>query len=131
MSRPPLAVPMPTPTPSGRTAAKREPERRTLVVGRGISLQGVITDAERLVVEGVVEATLIQSGELHVSQGGVFKGEVEVDDADVAGLIDGSLTARGSLIVRSTGRLLGVARCHRLQVEDGAQITGRLEMITS
>jgi hypothetical protein len=27
-------------------------ERRTLVVGRGISLQGTVQDAERLVVEG-------------------------------------------------------------------------------
>ena len=103
-------------------------ERRTLVVGRGISLQGVVQDAERLVVEGTVEATMIKATELSISQGGVFKGEVE--EAEVAGVIDGTLTARHSLIVRATGRVLGTARCRRLQVEDGGQITGRIEMIT-
>lgn len=130
MSRPPAAVPMPIPAPTGRTMPKKDPERRTLVVGRGITVQGMVTDAERLVVEGVVEATLIQSLELSVAPGGIFKGEVEVEDAEVAGVLDGSLVARGSLVVRATGRLLGVARCRRLQVEDGGQITGRLEMIT-
>jgi cytoskeletal protein CcmA (bactofilin family) len=81
-------------------------------------------------VEGTVEATMILATELIVSLGGVFKGEVEVEDAEVAGTIDGTLTARGSLVVRATGRLLGTARCRRLQVEDGGQITGRIEMIT-
>jgi cytoskeletal protein CcmA (bactofilin family) len=40
------------------------------------------------------------------------------------------LTVRGSLIVRGSGKVLGTARCRRLQVEDGGQITGRIEMIT-
>jgi cytoskeletal protein CcmA (bactofilin family) len=53
-----------------------------------------------------------------------------VEEAEVAGTIDGTLTARASLVVRSTGRVLGTARCRRLQVEDGGQITGRIEMIT-
>ena len=110
---------------------QRDPaERRTLVVGRGISLQGTVQDAERLVVEGTVEASMIHATELAVAQGGMFKGEVEVEDAEVAGTIDGTLTARGAMIVRATGRVLGTARCRRLQVEDGGQITGRIEMIT-
>lgn len=114
------------PAPAARPAA----ERRTLVVGRGISVQGTVQDAERLVVEGTVEATMIQATELSISQGGVFKGEAQVEEAEIAGTIDGTLTARGSLIVRTSGRVLGTARCKRLTVEDGGQITGRIEMIT-
>jgi len=113
-----------------RTPGRDSAERRTLVVGRGISVQGTVQDAERLVVEGTVEASMIHATELAIAQGGVFKGEVEVEDAEIAGTIDGTLTARGSLIVRATGRVLGTARCRRLQVEDGGQITGRIEMIT-
>ncbi|HEX7388605.1 MAG TPA: polymer-forming cytoskeletal protein [Acidiphilium sp.] len=122
----------PLPAASFRPAAARSAdaaERRTLVVGRGISVQGVVQDAERLVVEGTVEATMINATELAITQGGVFKGEVEVEEAEIAGTIDGTLTARHALIVRGTGRVLGTARCKRLQVEDGGQITGRIEMI--
>ena len=142
MSRPPFSTaPTPPATPPANSARPalgpictpaREPaERRTLVVGRGISVQGTVQDAERLVVEGTVEASMIHATELAISPGGVFKGEVEVEDAEIAGTIDGTLTARGSLIVRATGKVMGTARCRRLQVEDGGQITGHMEMLSS
>ena len=143
MSRPPFTpsqtTPNPTPAvqPAPRTtitppsAPSRDPsERRTLVVGRGISVQGTVQDAERLVVEGTVEASMIHATELAVAPGGMFKGEVEVEDAEIAGTINGTLTARGSLTIRATGRVLGTARCRRLQVEDGGQISGQMEMLT-
>ncbi len=124
----PSLSPRPTVAPT-RSAMHDPAERRTLVVGRGISVQGTVQDAERLVVEGTVEASMIHATELAIAPGGVFKGEVEVEDAEIAGTIDGTLTARGSLVVRATGRVLGTARCRRLQVEDGGQITGKIEML--
>lgn len=142
MSRPPFtpATPVPPATPVAparpattvvRPSAPRDPaDRRTLVVGRGISVQGTVQDAERLVVEGTFEASMIHATELAIAPGGVFKGEIEVEEAEIAGTMDGTLTTRASLVVRSSGKVLGTARCRRLQVEDGGQITGRIEMIT-
>jgi cytoskeletal protein CcmA (bactofilin family) len=143
MARSPFAPPLPaTPaipvTPAAplrsnlgaSSSPVAEGARRTLVVGRGISVQGTVQDAERLVVEGTVEANMINGlTELSITHGGMFKGEVEVDEAEVAGTIDGTLVARQSLVVRASGRVLGTARCRRLQVEDGGQITGRIEML--
>jgi cytoskeletal protein CcmA (bactofilin family) len=126
-----LRPPMSGGQPASEAPARDGAERRTLVVGRGISVQGTVQDAERLVVEGTVEAAMINGlAELSIAHGGVFKGEVEVDEAEVAGTIDGTLTARNALIIRATGRVLGVARCRRLQVEDGGQMTGRIEMLS-
>ncbi len=140
MSRPPFSPAATTPTSPAvpprpgmaapRPAPRDPADRRMLVVGRGISVQGTVQDAERLVVEGTVEASMIHATELAIAPGGIFKGEVEVEDAEIAGTIDGTLTARGNLVIRGTGRVLGTARCRRLQVEDGGQITGRIEMIT-
>lgn len=129
------APPRPTappaaPRPGLPPAAARAEERRTLVVGKGISLQGTVADAERLVVEGTVESKMIQAVELHVAHSGVFKGEVQVEDAEIAGTFDGAITATGNLIVRATGRVMGTARYRRLQVEDGGQVSGRLEMLS-
>ena len=121
---------LPTGAASAAIHPKEAVEKRTLVVGRGISVQGTVQDAERLVVEGTVEASMIHATELHVAPGGMFRGEVQVQDAEVAGTIDGTLTAKGSLVIRASGRLLGTAKCRRLQVEDGGQVTGRLEMLS-
>ncbi|MCO6416628.1 polymer-forming cytoskeletal protein [Siccirubricoccus sp. KC 17139] len=124
------ARPAPVGVPA-RPAARIDPtERRTLVVGRGISLQGTVADAERLVVEGTVESQMIQATELFVAQSGVFKGEVQVEDAEIAGLFDGTITTRGSLIIRATGRVTGTARYRKLQVEEGGQVSGKMEMVT-
>lgn len=117
------------PAPAAAAPRAAAAERRTLVVGRGISLQGTVSEAERLVVEGTVESQMIQAAELSIGHSGVFKGEVQVEDAEIAGTFDGTLTARGALILRSTGRLLGVARYGRLQVEEGGQISGKMEKI--
>lgn len=135
---PPAPAPVPTPAgaprPGIQPAAARPREtgmdRRTLVVGRGISVQGTVQDAERLVVEGTVEASMIHAAELSIAHGGVFRGHVEVEEAEIAGTIDGTLTARGTLIVRSTGKVLGTAHYRRMTVEDGGQITGEVKMIT-
>lgn len=141
MSRPPLQQPpssQPTTpmqparaslTPS-RAPAREGGERRTLVVGRGISVQGTILDAERLVVDGTVEASSLRATELQITHGGVLKGQVDVEDAEISGHMDGTLTVRGSLVIRGSGQITGEARCRRLQVEDGGQLTGKISMIT-
>lgn len=120
----------PGPAANLPSAARREvAQRRTLVVGRGISVQGTVQDAERLVVEGTVEASMVHATELAVSEGGMFKGGAEVEDAEIAGTIDGALTVRGSLVVSATGKVLGTAHCRRLQVESGGQINGQIGML--
>ncbi|MBE9604150.1 polymer-forming cytoskeletal protein [Acetobacteraceae bacterium H6797] len=129
----PMGAPMggtPAAPIGGRPPVPAPVERRTLVVGKGISLQGTVTDAERLVVEGTVESQMINATELLIAGSGVFKGEVQVEDAEIAGVFDGTLTARGNLVIRGTGKVIGVARSRRLQVEDGGQLSGRMEMLT-
>jgi cytoskeletal protein CcmA (bactofilin family) len=119
-----------TPTAGRPTGRAEAGEKRVLQLGKGISIQGSVTEAERIVIEGTMESQLLQCQELAISHSGVFKGEVQVEDADIAGVFDGTLTATGSLIIRATGRVVGVARSRRLSVEDGGQLTGRMEMLT-
>lgn len=107
-------------------------DRRALVVGRGIALAGgAISDCERLEVHGTVEVSLNHAVELSIAESGVFRGEAEIDEADISGAFDGAITAKTRLIVRATGRLSGTIRCARLMVEDGAQVSGRIEMIAA
>jgi cytoskeletal protein CcmA (bactofilin family) len=105
-------------------------DRRTMVIGKGISLQGTVADAERLIIEGTMESQLLQAQELVIGHSGVFKGEAQVEDAEIAGTFDGTLNATGSLTIRATGRVIGTARSRRLSVEDGGQLSGKMEMIT-
>lgn len=105
--------------------------RRTLIVGQGIHIQGNFNDIETLIVEGTIETTIIKLKKLIVQQPGVFHGAVEAQDIEITGLLEGDVTVQGNLTVTATGRLIGKAKCRRLKVEDGGQITGQVEMITT
>ncbi|MCU0984436.1 MAG: polymer-forming cytoskeletal protein [Acetobacteraceae bacterium] len=117
--------------PAAATPPRATPsERRALVVGRGIALAGgAISDCERLEVHGTVEVSLNHALELSIAESGVFRGEAEIEEADISGAFDGAITANSRLVVRATGRVSGTIRCARLMIEEGAQVSGRIEMI--
>lgn len=104
---------------------------RTLVINRGIYIQGTIQDAEKIVIEGTVETERVTAKELVIEHGGRFQGTADVEVAEISGILDGELTAKSSLQVCATGRLNGNASCRRLQVDDGGEISGKIDMLTN
>ncbi|CAK7192313.1 hypothetical protein COMNV_00506 [Commensalibacter sp. Nvir] len=105
--------------------------KRMLLVGQGIHIKGTLDDIEILVVEGNVETEILKTKQVIIQRSGIFHGEIETQDIEITGVVEGSIVAQGNLTVTETGKLLGKAKCRRLKVEDGGQITGQIEMITT
>ncbi len=105
--------------------------RRTLVVGQGIHIQGTFNDVETLIIEGIVETSHIKLKKLIVQQSGHFHGTVDAQDIEITGNLEGDIVAQGNLIITANGRLHGKAKCRRIKVEEGGQITGQVEMIVT
>jgi cytoskeletal protein CcmA (bactofilin family) len=99
---------------------------KRLIVGQGIQMKGEITACDRLVVEGQVEVTLKATRMLEIKPSGHFTGSCEVEEAEVSGVYDGNLTVRGRLIVHAGGRVTGDISYGEIELERGAQITGKL-----
>lgn len=100
-----------------------------LIVGPDIKLKGAeITDCDTLVVEGTVEASM-DSRVVQIAEHGVFNGTVSIDIAEIHGRFDGELTARDQLIIHATGRVSGKIRYGKIQIEEGAEITGDIARI--
>jgi len=104
-------------------------DSKRLLVGREIALSGQISACDKLVVEGRVEANMSECREIDIAESGTFKGEAEIDVAEVSGRFEGALTARDLLIVRSTGRVSGTIRVGRLEVERGGEIDGNIQVL--
>src|ERR1700693_1670421 len=64
------------------TPGTDQAERRTMIVGREISLSGDIRSCNRLVVEGSVEATLNDCREMEIAESGFFKGNASIEQAE-------------------------------------------------
>jgi cytoskeletal protein CcmA (bactofilin family) len=103
-------------------------EERKLIVGKGLSLAGEITSCDVLVVEGKVEAKLSDGKLLEITESGQFRGNVEIENADIAGRYDGQLIVHGRLTVRATGRISGMVKYGELEVSAGGQIIGEMQI---
>lgn len=103
-------------------------EERKLTVGKGLSLAGEIASCDVLVVEGKVEAKLSEGKLLEITESGQFRGNVEIENADIAGRYDGQLIVHGRLTVRATGRISGMVKYGELEVSAGGQIIGEMQI---
>lgn len=124
-----------TPIPSfnasrfGTPGNSASSDTRKLTVGKDISLSGEIGACDHLVVEGTVEATIKGGQSLEITETGLFKGTVEIEDAIIAGRFEGNLVVKGHLLVRSTGSVSGDVHYGDLAVEAGASLNGTIECV--
>jgi cytoskeletal protein CcmA (bactofilin family) len=103
-------------------------DSKKLIVGRDIALSGEINACEKLVVQGRVEANMTDCSEIEVTETGTFKGEAEVDVAEIDGAFEGSLIARELLLIRANGHVTGTIRFGRLEVERGGELMGDVQV---
>jgi cytoskeletal protein CcmA (bactofilin family) len=115
------------PTPQRRN----ETELRTLIVGREIALSGEISSCDRLVVEGSVQANLANCRYIDIAESGLFKGSASIDEAEIRGRFEGSLTARKRLIVRATGRIVATVSYAEVEIEAGGQLSGQIQVLSA
>jgi cytoskeletal protein CcmA (bactofilin family) len=102
-------------------------DSKKLIVGRDIALSGAINACEKLIVQGRVEANMTDCSEIEVTDSGTFKGEAEIDVAEIDGVFEGTLIARELLLIRSKGRVSGKIRFGRLEVERGGELIGDVQ----
>ena len=117
------------PGPNGASSLSGLEAGKKLVVGKEICLSGAITACDTLVVEGQVEASLNDSRVFEVTESGDFKGKVEIDFAEIHGRFEGELTARSRLVIRRTGVVSGTIRYRMLEIEQGGEVAGTLEVL--
>ncbi len=104
-------------------------EGNKLTVGRDIHLKGEITACDKLVVEGRVEASLTDARVIEVAPTGHYKGDAQVDEADISGRFEGHLIARDKLTVRAEGRISGSIRYGSIVIESGGEVSGDMQTL--
>jgi cytoskeletal protein CcmA (bactofilin family) len=102
-------------------------ETGTLIIGPGISFVGEITSCNRLVVDGMVEATLHRCQEVSIGEKGFFKGQARTENAEIRGRMEGELIVRKLLLVRTAGHVAGSTTYGEIEIERGGKIVGQLE----
>jgi len=97
-------------------------------IGSQITIQGNLSGAEDLIVEGRIEGTIKLSNHLTVEAAGVVEADLDVADLTVHGTVQGDIHASQSITITTGARVVGNVRAPRIIIEDGARFRGRVEM---
>jgi cytoskeletal protein CcmA (bactofilin family) len=96
------------------------------IIARGVTLEGNFKGDGDVVVEGCVKGSLQTGGMLTVGPEATIEAEVQVGEASVAGTIQGNITVKNRLELRSTAKVTGDVVAQVLAMEAGACLQGRL-----
>jgi cytoskeletal protein CcmA (bactofilin family) len=82
-----------------------------------------------LVVNGNLEARLGHCSSIRIGESGLFTGTISLDEAEIWGRFEGSLTVRKQILIRSTGIVVGTIRYGQIEIEPGGQISGDVQIV--
>jgi hypothetical protein len=111
-----------------------QPPRPTDTVRPGIEMpratpMATPTSCDRLIVEGSVEANLANCRDIDIAESGLFKGSASIEEAEIRGRFEGTLTVRKKLFIRSTGKVVGTVRYTQIEIEAGGQLSGDIQVL--
>jgi len=108
---------------------QQNPNERVLTVGNDILLKGEITTCDRLVIRGKVDATVSEVHTMELAAAGSFRGNAEVEYAEISGVFEGNLTVRTSLVIHQSGKVNGNISYGEVEIARGGTLTGEIKSI--
>ena len=115
--------------PERMATAARPASKRVLTVGPDIQMKGEITTCDRVVIEGMVDATMRDVHTVELAESGSLKGTAEVEDAEISGAFEGDLVVRGKLTIYASGRVRGNVTYGEIEIQRGGQVSGNVRNV--
>jgi len=107
-----------------------EPTDLRSFLGEGVEITGEVRFSEIMRVDSNISGTIVSdSGSLLIMEKGCIKATVQVGTVEVSGIVEGTITARNSVKIHSTGRVYGDIYTPALIIEHGAVFDGKCHML--
>ncbi len=98
-------------------------------IGKSITIKGDVIGGEDTVIEGRVEGRVeLANHHLTIGPNGEVHGEIVAKQVTVVGKLEGNVHATERVELSDTGRVHGDLYAPRLQIHEGAQLTGKVSM---
>jgi len=102
----------------------REDSAEVSVVGQGARIEGTVTSAGSLRVEGEVKGAITAKGDVSLSPEGRVEADIQARSITLAGQVRGNLTAEGEVSLPTDSRLEG--DIHAGNVAVGGVVKGNI-----
>lgn len=116
-------------TPSEPPRSPSATDRGGARVGPGLRVQGEISGAEDLQIDGTVDGH-VKLGDRRLTVGATAKvtADVEAREVVVFGNVKGNLHAKDRIEIKKDGSVVGDLTTARIMIEDGAYFKGSIEI---
>lgn len=99
-------------------------------LGEGTDINGEVKFSEIMRVDAGISGTVSsESGSLLVMEKGRIKATVQAGSVEISGIVEGTITAKNSVKIHSTGRVYGDIYTPALIIEHGAVFDGKCHML--
>lgn len=99
------------------------------MIGADAVIQGNVTCQGGVAVYGKVFGDVVSEGPVRVARGGEVHGNVQANDSQIGGMVDGNVRVENRAVLGSECNLKGDIVYKTLVIEEGAQFQGHCVMI--
>ena len=98
-----------------------------VVIGHGVEINGEIKKADEVQIDGEADVTM-KTDNLVVGASGHCKGNIETQNADIWGEVDGDVKVSGTLTIQEAGHATGTIEYQKMQIKLGGKLSGDIKM---
>jgi len=109
------------------SSEKNYPGSATLI-SSGTSLKGDVKSDNDLRIDGTIYGNIYCKAKIIVGPTGYVEGNIEGENADVTGKVDGNVTVRDLLQLKAEGNINGNIIAAKLQIDPTAVFNGKCQM---
>lgn len=97
-------------------------------ISQGTKIVGDITSQGGFRIDGEIEGNINTPNKVVIGKTGVVNGSLICKDADIEGLVEGTMQVNNLLSIKSTARIEGEVTVGKLAVEPGATFNASCDM---
>lgn len=98
------------------------------IIGQGTSLNGNLKTSGNVRLEGSVIGDISSSSKVACGETSFVDGNLNAENAELAGKVSGKVTVKELLILKSTAKIQGDISTNNLIIESGANFNGACKM---
>jgi cytoskeletal protein CcmA (bactofilin family) len=100
----------------------------TSLIGTGTTITGDIVSNGDVRIDGVLKGNIRGTAKILIGQDGVVEGDIEGQQADIMGRVEGRISVKELLNLRSNAIIKGDIRAGKLQIEPTVVFNGQCQM---
>lgn len=115
---------------SGKRTTPIDNEKIDTLIGKNTNMEGTVKAEGTIRIDGRVDGGLNITGNVIIGEESVIKGNIQADNAFIAGAVEGNVTATNQLHITHTAKLYGDIAVKSIVIDEGAVFVGNCKIIT-